>query len=72
MINLYVPQYEDLWFRKMFLSDEDTMSYNHAWGGTLDWTEDKWTDWYDYWVENPKGECFYRYLQNTETNEFRA
>lgn len=40
MIDLYIPQYEDLWFRKMFLSDEATMSYNHAWGGTIDFLYD--------------------------------
>ena len=70
MIDLYVPEYEDLWFRKMFMSDEETMSYNHAWGGTIDFPEEKWTDWYDYWVKNPQTERYYRYLQNTETNEF--
>lgn len=70
MIELYVPKFEDLWFRKMFMSDEDTMSYNHAWGGTIDFPEEDWTDWYDYWVEDPKGERFYSYLQNNETKEF--
>ncbi len=35
MLTLYEPKYEDLWFRKMMLADEDTMSYNHAWGGTI-------------------------------------
>lgn len=70
MIDVYIPQYEDLWFRKMFMSDENTMSYNHAWGGIIDFSEDKWADWYDDWVENPQAERFYRYLQNRETNEF--
>lgn len=70
MICLYVPQYKDLWFRKMILSDENTMSYNHAWGGVISWDEDEWPDWYDYWVINNKGERFYRYLQNVETREF--
>ena len=70
MIEVYMPKYEDLWFRKMFLRDENTMSYNDAWGGTIDFPEDKWTDWYDYWVKNPGTERFYRYLQNSETSEF--
>lgn len=69
MIGLYTPQYEDLWFRKMFMSDETTMSYNHAWGGIIDFPESDWADWYNYWVRNTKGERFYRYLKN-ENNEF--
>lgn len=43
MLTLYEPKYEDLWFRQMMLADEDTMSYNHAWGGTIPWPEDKWS-----------------------------
>ena len=35
MLTLYEPKYEDLWFRQMMLEDEDTMSYNHAYGGTI-------------------------------------
>lgn len=70
MIHLYVPRYEDLWFRKQFLGDADTMSYNHAWGGTIDFPQDKWAAWYHRWVENPEGQRFYRYLQNSETKEF--
>ena len=62
-------QYEDLWFRKMFMSDATTMSYNHAWGGIIDFPESDWADWYNYWVRNTKGERFYRYLKN-ENNEF--
>ncbi len=38
MLALYEPKYEDLWFRQMMLADEDTMSYNHAWGGTIPWS----------------------------------
>lgn len=41
MLTLYEPKYEDLWFRQMMLADEDTMSYNHAWGGTIPFGEDK-------------------------------
>lgn len=70
MTDLYVPRYEDLWFRKMFLNDGETMSYNHAWGGTVDFPEEKWAAWYDRWVKNPEGKRFYRYLRNTETEEF--
>ncbi len=64
MLTLYKPKYEDLWFRQMMLADEDTMSYNHAWGGTIPWPEDQWKDWYDHWVVDHKGKRYYRYLKN--------
>ena len=35
MITSYTPQIEDLWFKESMLSDPETMSYNHAWGGTI-------------------------------------
>lgn len=69
MIKIYLPQKEDLWFRKLFLSDEETMSYNKAWGGAIDFAEDRWNDWYKYWVLDDEGERYYRYLIN-ESNDF--
>lgn len=64
MVDLYTPQYEDLWFREMLMSDEATMSYNHAYGGTIDFPESIWMDWYERWVQNTDGKRFYRYLRN--------
>ena len=48
------------------LADEETMSYNHAWGGTILWPEENWKDWYDYWITNNEGKRYYRYITNTE------
>ena len=70
MIKLYSPKIEELWFRQMFMADEETMSYNHHWGGTIPFPEENWGDWYDYWVANPEGKRFYRYLQDEKNNEF--
>lgn len=56
MIEMYKPAMEDLWFRKKFMSDEETMSYNHAWGGTIPFPESEWQDWYDTWLWNKLGE----------------
>ena len=67
---LYTPKKEDLWFRKLFMADEETMSYNHNWGGTIPFPEEQWQDWYDYWIANPEGERFYRYLKDESTGEF--
>lgn len=66
MLTLYEPKYEDLWFRQMMLADEDTMSYNHAWGGTIPFGEDKWRGWYDCWIADPDGKRYYRYLKNED------
>ena len=45
------------------------MSYNHAWGGIVPFPEEKWKDWYEYWVECPEGIRYYRYLRN-ENGDF--
>ena len=66
MLTLYEPKYEDLWFRQMMLADEDTMSYNHAWGETIPFGEDKWRGWYDCWIADPDGKRYYRYLKNED------
>ena len=60
MLESYVPKLEDLRFRETFMSDEETMSYNHAWGGTIPFPESKWQDWYEYWVLCSDGRRFYR------------
>jgi len=66
MLKTYVPEYEDLYFRKMMMEDEKTMSYNHAYGGCIPFPEKEWRNWYDAWVVNGQGKRAYRYLQNDE------
>ena len=66
MLTLYEPRYEDLWFRQRMLADEETMSYNRAWGGTIPWPEEKWAGWYAHWVLHPEGKRYYRYLQDRD------
>ena len=70
MTVLYEPISEDLWFRQKYLADEDTMSYNKAWGGTISFPESDWKDWYDYWIIYHENKRFYRYLQDSETRSF--
>ena len=65
MLTLHKPQLEELWFRQMMMADEETMSYNRAWGGTIPWPKAKWGDWYDRWVANPKDGRLYRYVKNS-------
>ena len=69
LLTLYLPSYDDLWFREEMLSDEETMSYNHAYGGTIDFSKKKWDKWFDKWIINPGNERYYRYLLS-ENSEF--
>ncbi len=66
MLTIYEPKYEDLGFRQRMMADEETMSYNHAWGGTIPWPKEEWGDWYDRWVVNSRGLRFYRYVKNED------
>ncbi len=66
MLIPYEPKYEELWFRQMMLADEETMSYNRAWGGTIAWPETDWNDWYDHWIIHHEGKRYYRYLKNQD------
>ena len=70
MTALYKPALQDLWFRQQFMADEATMSYNHAWGGTIPFPESAWEDWYDLWLIHHEHKRFYRYLQDPETQNF--
>lgn len=70
MITLYKPERKDLWFRQQFMADEDTMSFNHAWGGAIPFPENAWKDWYDHWLIHHDNRRFYRYLRDSETKTF--
>lgn len=47
MPELYEPKLEDLQFREKYICGEETMSYNHAWGGTISFPESRLSGWYD-------------------------
>ncbi len=66
MLSLYTPKYEDLWFKQAMMADEETMSYNHNWGGTIPFPKKKWQGWYDNWIVNHENRRFYRYLKNED------
>lgn len=66
-ITFYRPRLEELAFRRALLADPDTMAYNHAYGGTIDFPRERWADWYARWVEDGTGERFYRYLRCENT-----
>lgn len=70
MLCLYKPTVDELWFRQELLSDPDTMSYNNAYGGVISFPKGKWRGWYDHWFHEKEDKRFYRYLLNTDTNQF--
>ncbi len=64
LIMLYTPSLEDLWFRQEMMADPETMTYNHAWGGTIPFPKEEWHDWYDFWIVNHESKRYYRYLKD--------
>ncbi len=66
MLTTYEPTLKDLWFRQQLLADEATMSYNHAWGGTIAFPESAWESWYDDWLRDHENKRFYRYLKASD------
>lgn len=69
MLTLVEPTLEQLSFRQQLLADEKTMTYNHSWGGTIDFSRERWPGWYAQWVETPQ-KCFYRYLHAQELGTY--
>ena len=67
-LRLYKPKLEDLWFKSKMLADKDTMSYNNRFGGTIEFKEVDWKDWYDYWIVECNNERYYRYLVDDNNN----
>ena len=66
MLELYKPLLDDLWFKEKMMGDEQTMSYNHAYGGTIPFSKDCWADWYHRWMTDHNGKRFYRYIKEND------
>ena len=62
MLHLHKPTREELRFRQELLSDPSTMSYNHAYGGTIVFPPARWEGWAAHWLDAADGTRFYRYL----------
>ena len=62
MNNTDTPALDELSFRESLMADPETMSYNDAWGGTIPFPKEDWKDWYEYWMDAPESEMYYRYL----------
>ena len=57
-IKEYTPIIDDLWFREELLSDEKTMSFNHAYGGIIQFPKERWTEWYNKWISKEPDRYF--------------
>lgn len=65
-MKIYRPKLEDLWFRQEMMEDQETMAYNHAYGGTISFPKDKWEEWYNrYMFDDSK---FYAYIKDEDNN----
>ena len=70
MLTLYKPYLEELSFRQELLADEATMSYNHSYGGCIDFPQEKWEKWYEKWLRSNTNQYFYCYLYSEELKNF--
>ena len=70
MLVLYKPTIDELEFRERLMADEETMSYNRAWGGTIPFPKTKWEQWYQRWLEDPGSQRYYRYLYDDVRKAF--
>lgn len=61
-MELVKPTLEELNFRQSLLADAGTMSYNHAYGGIIDFPESRWKSWHQKWIGAEDPHYFYRYL----------
>lgn len=68
-LTLHRPELGELVWRETWLSDPETMSYNHAYGGTIAFPRERWADWYARWIGD-EGERYYRYLRLGDSGEF--
>ena len=68
-LTLHRPELDELAWREKCLGDPETMSYNHAYGGTIPFPRERWADWYARWVGD-EGVRYFRYLRIGDSGEF--
>lgn len=66
ILQLIVPEYKQLDYRRKLLADSETMAYNIGFGdkdgtGCIDFDESCWKGWFSRWVNN-KPERYYAYI----------
>ena len=71
-LQLKIPNFKELAYRKKLLADSETMAYNIGYGeiegtGCIDFKENVWKEWYCRWINNMP-ERYYAYIMNTDEN----
>ena len=68
-IKFIKPKYHDLYLRTKLLQDENTMSFNHNYGGTIAFKESDYKTWYEKWINGSDRYYYYVYFNNTFVGE---
>lgn len=71
-VELRIPKFEELEYRRKLLSDEETMAYNIGHGetyetGCIDFNKITWRNWISLWVNNVP-ERYYAYIIKIDEN----
>ncbi|MCI9142754.1 MAG: GNAT family N-acetyltransferase [Lachnospiraceae bacterium] len=76
---LHIPTYEELWYRRQFMEDPATMSYNRGYDldfdrydpetGCIAFPKEKWADWYAYFI-GQEPERYYAYIVRESDGAF--
>ncbi len=71
-VELKIPKFEELKYRRELLADNETMAYNIGYGetdgtGCIDFRENIWEDWFSRWFNNMP-ERYFAYIIKTDEN----
>ena len=71
-IQLKIPKFNELEYRRKLLADGETMAYNIGYGkeegtGCIDFSIEAWKDWFSLWVNNMP-ERYYAYIIKSDEN----
>lgn len=68
MLILKQPKLNELSYRKQLLKDKKTMEFNLSNGGTVDFNEKIWKQWYALWMNNK--DYYYAYIYDQEIQKY--
>lgn len=68
MLVLKQPKLNELNYRKQLLKDKKTMEFNRDNGGTVDFNEKLWKQWYELWMFNK--DYYYAYVYDQKINKY--
>ena len=69
VLSFHIPSLEEMSFRQELLADEETMTYNAKWGGTINFPKEKWEITYKRLI-NDNIKNYYAYLYSNELKCF--